>query len=224
MQARHALLLGLAAVMVVALFVAGDMAARADNSLPTNRPSKHPNQSSVGRTRVGGYRTIALGADAEWTCLANDDQGGFLIPWYSAVEVSGAGGGWACFSMTIAGGDIAIDTTTGAITDSQGNDGLGPCFRLQSGRLYAQVLDPWNFTSATANVLRRQGVCVDNFDAGINSHTGAPCRTNDECHSDGGAQICYGGADGGTNEIATGRIAGAYLCWTSGAVDGVHIE
>lgn len=192
----------------------------ADNSLPTNRNSRHPNQQSIGRTRIGGLRTVQLGGDADWTCLANESNGGLLVPWYTSVEFSGAAGGWACFSMTIDGVDIAINTTSAVITDGAGNDGLGTCFRMQAGRMYTQILEPSHFVTASTSVLRRDGVCAP--DAGP---TGAPCANDDECAGVDGGVTCYGGTtDGGTDQIAAGNVLGAYVCWTSGAIDAVHLE
>lgn len=221
------LLYALVAWLQVSLMITGGVVAwsafsesLAENTLPTNRPSKHPNQSSIGRTRLGGFRTVQLGGDADWTCLANQaGTGGFVIPWNTSVEFSGAAGGWACFSMVIDGVDIAIDSTTGVITDGAGGDGLGTCFRMQAGRLYTQILEASHFTNG-GQMLRADGVCAP--DAGP---TGAPCRQDNECAGVDGGVTCYGGTlDGGIDQIGAGNITGAYACWTSGAVDGVHLE
>ncbi len=222
---RSVFFLALCATLVVSFFIAYDMSARAENPPPTGRKLNHPNQSSLPRPILGGFRTIQLGGDADWTCLANDDEGGFLVPWYTPVEVSMAGAGWLCLSMTIDGGHIAIDTTTGVVTDSHGNDGFATCTKTQASGYYSFVTDRWAFNPPRAGtaVLRSDGLCASDFDGGVNADNGAPCRTDIECHADGGSFACAGGTlDGGTDRSSD--IDGAYLCWTSGAVNGVHIE
>lgn len=237
LKTRAVLIAMMLAAALVSALVAYDV-ARAENQVPQDRPSKHPNQQSVGRLFKGHFRTTTHGGDTEWVCLANSAGGGDVVPWNSIVQVHGAADGFFCFTMTIDGDEIAIDTTTGVITDSVGPDGAGSCHKITDGETQTWILDPFPFADKTNGVMRRDGVCL--ADAG---YTGAPCVDNDECDGPDAGLTCYGGtvdggvADGGHNDAGTyqgttnypgitqaHRIKGAYVCWTAGAVDGVHVE
>lgn len=229
--AQRALILGLAAVIPTALTVAYDMSARAETDLVDQRSSKHPNQSSVGRPQVCGLSATTFGGDSDWNCLVDENNFPLVVPWYSIVEAQGAAAGRWCISMAIDGADIAIDQATGVVTDTAAGhaDGKAICKRTSATSHHTLVLDPYQFVQSGA-VLRRDGVCVTDYDGGINSHTGAPCGDSNECGAtDGGGAYCVGGgADGGinpaSNQIATARVRGAYVCWTSGALEDVCLE
>ncbi len=207
--------------------------ARGETDLPTDRATKHPNQSSVARPQFCGLETTDFGGDADWLCFVDEDGAPLLFPWNTLVSGYGAAVGRVCYSMTIDGADIAIAQASGVVTDSADGraDGKAQCVKTASGRPYALVLDPYQFNQ-TGAVLRRAGVCATAFDGGIESgaNTGRPCGDTDECTGgDGGTDLCVGGAaDGGqnqgTDQHAAGLTKGAYVCMTAGAVDDLCAE
>lgn len=206
-----------AMALTLATFIFFEGSAGAENSITTKRFSFHPARGSVGTVEKGHFRTAQNGADVNWTCWANDSGEGELIPYNSLVTWHcPAPGGVVCLSQTINGADIALNTTTGVITDSgttagSGNDGAGSCFYCTG--YFAQVLSAQTFFDPEA-VLRRTGVCQI---TATSAFTGAPCRATTECDT---GQTC----ETTTDHLNSGDITGAYTCWADGVVSYVTAE
>lgn len=214
--------LRLCAVLACVLLPA---AAFADNPItPTRQRAAHPNQSALQRTRIGHNRTVQIGADADWTCLAMPAQGDAatctttctapqIIPWYSVVQFkASASGGAVCFSQTPNGTDITFTPAQMVVADAQGPDGAASCFYLEPNQPYAEVLDPAHFASSTLSVLRRTGIC----ESAGGVENGRPCRVDLDCGA--GTDVCDT-----TPETLTGPIGG-YVCGVAGAWASVEID
>lgn len=212
--------------VVAALLV--PLTASADNPItPAKDTAKHPNQSALQRTRHGSLRLVQVGADADWACLATPHSTDvhpaatvpLAVPYYTAVQFKGSNtGGWFCFSQTPNGTDIALDTTTGVITDSAAGapDGAASCFYIPANGTYAEVLDPSHFAHSTLSVLRRTDVCET---AGNVEHSpGRPCRVDLDCAGTGSStDICDLTPD-------SVLIGSAYVCGQSTAVSSIELD
>ena len=189
----------------------------AENTVTQNRPSRHPAREGVGSVQKGHFRTVQNGADVNWTCWANAAGEGELIPWYALVTAHcPSPGGVLCLSMTINGADIALNTTTGIITDTgvgagAGTDGAGTCF-LCTG-YFSQVVDRQVFVDPNA-VLRRTGVCQITATSAL---TGAPCRATTECDT---GQTC----ETTTDHLTNSDITGVYACFANNVANYLTVE
>ena len=204
-------------IIVGVALVTAIRAVFAENQISTKRASFHPARGSVGSIEKGHLRTVQNGSDVNWTCWADGDGEGEIIPWESLVTWHcPSPGGIVCLSMTINGTDITLNTTTGIITDAATTrgftsgaapDGAGTCFFCNG--YFAQQLSKAIFADTTNVVLYRDGVCTD--------PAGAPCRADSEC--DTAATCTVSG-----NAYTSGAITGAYTCWADGVVSYVTAE
>lgn len=154
--------------------------------------------------RAGGsmFATAADFNAASESCFLDSGGGPLLVPWDSLATVSCTAQAVFCWTLAPPG-DFAISMTTLTLTDSNGADGFGNCFRVEAGT-YVDNSNLRNNLSNTAAILRRDGVCVVGGAA-----NGRPCGVAGDCPTGGAA--CTTGV--------FSQITGAYLCGRRNATD-----
>lgn len=202
----------------IAALVAATTLMACDTVVPASNRVFHPTADKVGSVKRGHFRSAIRGGDSNWTCWTDADGEGEIIPWNTLVTWHCPTAGIVCFTMTIEGGDIQLNTSTGVITDSATNrgfsagaapDGAGTCFMCDG--YFAQVLSKAPFMDTVNTPLIRDGVCSD--------PAGAPCRQASDCDVSETATC-----DVSVDQIRSGAILGAHTCWEEGIVDFVTME
>jgi len=154
--------------------------------------------------RAGGsmFATAADFNSASESCFLDSGGSSLLIPWDSLATVSCTEQAVFCWTLAPPG-DFTINMATLALTDSNGADGFGNCFRVEAGT-YVDNSNLRNNLSGSSAILRRSGVCTVGGAA-----NGRPCGTAGDCPTGGAA--CTAGV--------FSQITGAYLCGRRNATD-----
>lgn len=155
-------------------------------------------------TTVRPVLTHANGANTGITDLR-------LIDWGSSIRFSCTSVATFCFTMTTT---IAA-TTVGLVTDANGPDGPGSCFRVEAGTFETKTVWPSIFSPPNSAPGGRVGYCSGNA-----TTVRWPCRVSGDCSSGGTCNTAIVGS-----ELSTfSAIRGAFVVSIAGSSADCFID
>lgn len=122
-----------------------------------------------------------------------------LVEWGSSIRFSCQSATVFCFTMTTT---IAA-TVNGLLTDANGPDGPGSCFRVEAGTFETKTVWPAIFATPNLAPGGRTGYCLGNATTIL-----WPCRVDGDCSTSG---VCHTTATANAESSTFDKIRGTFV-------------